>query len=84
MTLEEYIIHDGKTRCSIGSVELKPEQCDYIGTWMGNHWYKVRPVSLKFGGEWLQYVQKNDSDLLWTQDEHGNPKARSVFSLPLN
>ncbi|HEY3526054.1 MAG TPA: hypothetical protein VGK47_07650, partial [Nitrososphaeraceae archaeon] len=64
--------------------QLKPEECDYIGLWRGNTFHKVRGVSLRWKDTWLSYVQKNDSDLLWTQDEHGNPKARSVFSLPLN
>lgn len=29
----------------------------------------------------VMYIKKNDSNVLYTTDNHGNPKAQSVFNL---
>jgi hypothetical protein len=43
-------------------------------------WSKT--VSFIYKGQWFEYRTDNDDNGdLWTMDEHGNKKARSVFKL---
>ena len=72
MNLQEYT--GQSDRCSIGEVVLTGGQYKVLCKAQGLILINV----ILFD---ISYVKKSDSNILWTMDEHGNPKSRSVFSV---
>jgi len=86
MTLAEYIQKDGSVRAKTGSVVLTPDQVTIFqpgvplpGTKGEKRMWQVREHSFGY-----IYVVASGSNILYTQDEDGNLKRPSVFSLQVH
>jgi len=81
MKFEEYISQEQPVRQAVGSVNVSEIFITFHKPVIRIHsQLYLMAVSI---GNW-SYVIKSNDDTLWTMDEDGNPKARSVFSHKIN
>ena len=89
MKFSEYLNQENPFKLSSFSVLIDPEFWkEYIHVSkplkykLGGQWIETRTVSFKYHGTWFTYrTDSTDNGELWTMDEDGNKKSRSVFKL---
>lgn len=78
MTLQEYLHQDPGKHRNAGEVILVREEVKF------GHCIRIHSelyyVQIKMHWWPRTYFLKSNDDILWTTDENGNPKSRSVFA----
>lgn len=78
MTLQEYRNQNPVQKQSAGSVLLTSDEVEF-GLCIRIH-SELYYVQVKMNWIDYQYILKPNDNTLWTTDEDGNPKSRSVFA----
>jgi len=79
MTFQEYLSQKDPKKFHPGSVEVKKQEL-YFGYRFGRIGYSV---GLIIHGEMYTYIIPVGDDCMWTMDDDGNKRVRSVFKLIL-